>query len=159
MQLNSFLAGLTARIEPQRSVRNIVIPQMRSPEVVDSFEPAFRKELEGFFEYRAIDMMDHLSVNEYWFLMMAAAALVRGRSKPLRTIDVQDGIFVLRGRIMRDVLGRTVYPVLLAGQPDKLSGEQTEYARREGLLVWGDSFSGQMLVKVNPVFFKNTGEW
>ena len=157
--LNAFLARLSVRIEPHRSVRNIVIPQMRSPEVVDSFEPEFRKGLEGFFDYRAIDIMDYLSVNEYWFLMMAAVALVRCRSLPASCADVQEGIFVLRHRILRAEQGGAVFPILLKGQADKLNAAQVEFAKQEGLLVWGDSFAGQMEVKVNPVFFRNTGEW
>ena len=158
-KINDFLRRLSARIEPHRSVRNIVIPQMRSPEVVDSLEPEFRKELEGFFEYRAIDMMDHLSVNEYWFLMMAAAALVRCRSLPVSCADVQEGIFVLRHRILQDEQGGAVFSILLRREADKLNAAQVEFAKQEGLLVWGDSYVGQMKVNANPVFFQNTGTW
>lgn len=159
MRLHRFLAKLSARIAPHQAVRNIVIPQMRSPEVVDSLEPEFRKELESFFDYPAIDMMDHLSVNEYWFLMMAAAALVRCQSVPCRTIDVQEGIFVLRHRIQRNAEGAGVFSTLFKGQADKLSAVQVEFAKQEGLLVWGDSYAGQLQVIVNPVFFRNTGGW
>lgn len=159
MRLNAFLAKLSARIAPHQAVRNIIIPQMNSPEVVDSFEPEFRKELENFFEYRAIDMMDHLAVNEYWFLATAAAALVRSQSLPVGPIGVQDGIFALRHRIQRDSDGAGVFALLLKGQADKLNAAQAAYAKQEGLLVWGESYNGSMLMKVNPVFFANTGEW
>lgn len=159
MGLNAFLAKLSARIAPHTAVRNIVVPQMNSPEVVDSFEPEFRKELENFFDYRAIDMMDHLAVNEYWFLKMAAAALVRSQSLPVRPIGVQDGIFALRHRIQRDSDDAGVFALLLMGQADKLNAAQAAYAKQEGLLVWGESYNGSMLMKVNPVFFANTGEW
>jgi|AGTN01.1.fsa_nt_gi hypothetical protein len=159
MRLNAFLAKLSARIAPHKAVRNIVIPQMNSPEVVDSFEPEFRKELENFFEYRAIDMMDHLAVNEYWFLKMAAAALVKSRSLPATPTDVQEGIFVLRHRIWREAEGSAIFNLLLHGQGDKLTAVRTDYAKQEGLLVWGESYNGSMLMKVNPVFFANTGGW
>lgn len=159
MQLNSFLARLTGRIAPQRDGRNLMISELRSPEVVDSLEAEFRQQLERFFDYRAIDMMDHLSVNEYWFLLMTGAALVRCRSLPASTLDVQEGIFVLRCRILRNVQGEAVFELLRKKQADKLNAAQVEFAKAEGLLVWGRTFAGQMQVKTNPVYFGNTGEW
>lgn len=157
MRMNAFLSQLSARIAAH--LRNIVIAQMRSPEVFDSFEPEFRKELEIFFDYAAIDMIDHLAVNQYWFLMMAAAALVRSQSLPVRPIGVQDGIFALRHRIQCNPDGAGVFPLLLKGQADKLNAAQVAYAKQEGLLVWGESHNGSMLVNVNPAFFANTGGW
>lgn len=157
--LNLFLRKLAERIAPHAAVRNLVIPQMRSPEVYDSFEPLFRKDLSEFFDARALDMMDYLSVNEYWFIMMAAAALVRCRSLPARSLDVQEGIFLLRNRLRRGPLGSKVFAKLQQGQADKLNSAEADYARREGLLVWGESYGATVIVKVNPVFFQNTGAW
>ncbi len=157
--LSAFLSKLSMRIAPHGAVRNLAIPQMNSPEVFDSFEPQFRQDLNEFFEPGAVDMIDYLSVNEYWFIMMAAAALVCCNCLPARTTDVQDGIFLLRNRIRRDPQGKAVLAKLQNGLADKLSGAETQYARQEGLLVWGETYPGgvgSLLVKVNPVFFNRT---
>ncbi len=157
ISLNAFLARLSLRIDPQLDVRNVMIPGMRSPEVFDSFEPEFRRDLNSFFDAHAIDMMDRLAANEYWFIMMAAAALVRARTSPVCAQDVQDGVFLLRGRIWRHQELNAIYGKLRDGFADRMSGQETLLAKQEGMLVWDSSERGGELLRVNPVFFSNTG--
>lgn len=155
--LNRFLNQLTVRIAPHRSVRNLVVPEMRSPEVFYSFEPEFRRDLNALFDFQAIDMIDYLSVNEYWFIMMAAAALVRAETLPVSKQGVQDGIFVLRSRFWRESESNAMYGKLLKGLADRMSGRETDLASEEGLLVWDPSTPRGVVMRVNPVFFANTG--
>lgn len=155
--LNRFLNQLTRRIAPHAGVRNLVVPEMRSPEVFDSFEPEFRSDLNAWFDFRAIDMIDYLAVNEYWFIMMAAAALVRAETVPVGKQNVQDGVFVLRRRFWRELQSNIVYEKLLKGLADRMSGSETDFAKGEGLLVWDPSTPRGVVMRVNPVFFANTG--
>jgi len=156
-KLNRFLAKLSRRIAPHASMRNLVVPEMRSPEVFDSFELQFRNDLNAFFDARAIAMMDYLAVNEYWFIMMAAATLVRVEALPASTDDVHNGIFLLRGRLWREAECNTVFGKLRAGLADRMSGRETDLAKEEGLLVWDASAPREPLMRLNPVFFHNTG--
>lgn len=155
--LNRFLSKLANRIAPHAGVRNLIVPEMRSPEVFDSFEPEIRSDLNAFFDARAIAMMDYLAVNEYWFIMMAAATLVRVGALPASTDDVHNGIFLLRGRLRRESERNALFGKLRNGFADRLSGRETDLAKEEGLLVWDVSTPREPLMRLNPVFFQDTG--
>ncbi len=155
--LNRFLSKLSSRIAPHVSVRNLVVPEIRSPEVFDSFEPEFRNDLNAFFDARAIAMMDYIAVNEYWFIMMAAATLVRVETLPANTDDVHNGIFLLRGRLWRESERRALFGKLRNGLADRMSGRETDLAKEDGFLVWDPSAPREPLMRLNPVFFQDTG--
>lgn len=154
--LNRFLSKLAKRIAPHKGMQNLTMPEMRSPEVFDSFEPEFQRDLRRFFDETALAMMDYLAVNEYWFIMMAAASLMRVDSLPAAVDDVHEGIMLLRCRLFREAERNIVYDRITNGQADRMSGRETEIAKQEGLLVWDPSVPGGIVMRINPVFFTNT---
>ncbi len=156
--IDRFLARLLRRILPQAGLRNVMIPGICSPEVVESLEPVFRADLSYFFTARALHAMDYLALNQYWFIMMAAAALVKARSLPATALDVQTGVLMLRHRLLRDDETRVVFEKLRANQAERLNAAQMAVAKREGMLLWEENFPQNELMRVNLVFFQHTGE-
>lgn len=160
LSLNDFLAKLTSRIAPHVALRNLIVEGMRSPEVFDSFEKVFRDDLGRFFDLPAIDFIDRLAVNEYWFIMMAAATLVRTKHLPAGKDDVREGLFVLRSSISsKTAESQAAFAKIRQGIGDKMSGTETAAAKQDALLVWDASQFGSPTMKPNPVFFQNTSEW
>lgn len=151
--VSRFLSQLARRIAPHTGVRNVVIPEIRSAEVFESLERQFQNDIHRFLEPAAIDYIDSRAVNEYWFIMMLAAALVIADSLPLSADDAQAGVLVLRRRFMRDNAMAALLEKVKSGAFERMSSHEMDMAKREGMIVWDVTNPHGDLMRINPAYF------
>ncbi len=152
-RVSRFLNRLEKRIAPHVGVRNIVIPEIRSAEVFASLERQFQSDVLQYLEPAAIDYIDERAVNEYWFIIMLASALVLAESVPLTAADAQAGVLLLRRRFGRDNTSAAIFEKVQSGAFEKLAPGEMGFAKHEGLIVWDASSPYGDMLRINPAMF------
>jgi hypothetical protein len=153
-ELSGFLAEVRTILATLDIDRRVALSQFRGSEMFAECGPEFHQRLSKYLSAPAIEAIDKVSYNAFWFVLMVGTTLVVADQFPAGAEDVAMALRFQRRIVTRD----PGMPALLAkvgtGNFDKLTRRELEEAGQRSLLLMETSGPEGGTLIFNPVFLQ-----
>jgi hypothetical protein len=151
-EVSGFLAEIRAILAALDIDRRIALTGFNGSELFAERGPDFHQRLRKYLSPQAIEAINKVSCNAFWFVLMAGTTAALAEHFPAGADDVQAALIVQRRIVSRDPGMQELIEKVARVNFDKLSKKEFEEAgQRSLILLQVGGPEGECLI-FNPVF-------
>ena len=151
-ELSGFLAEVRTILLALDIDRRVALSQFHGADMFAQVGPEFHQRMCKYLSPQAIEAIDKVAYNSFWFLLLVGTTAAQAASFPAGAEDVQTALLVHRRLITRDVGMHELLAKVKTGKFDTLTTKELHEAGQRSLILMEASGPEGGSSIFNPVY-------